>query len=351
MDGIQQPAGKSPFVIFAVVLVGLVAVSIIPLVNVIGLQQPDGSTQREVIELQITQEYTAGQETILSAGLVTVYIPEGAIDLSGNFVITPRQPDLFSFAGESDWSRPQVVNIEYRNEEGAYNPDITFAKPVSVCFTLSPEQWNDYMHRPEDFQVQFFDNARLPSRWVSLPLTMDPDGNELCGQTNHLSIYALAIKFAEAIPVTGSTLTSTTTVVPSPTPTIIISTNTPVSRGSDDNAAIPNPTATATKPPAPRTPLPTATKTPLPPTNTPLPPTNTPLPPTNTPRPPNTHIPPTNTTVPPTNTPIPPTNLPPTATDPPPTATDPPPTATDPPLTDPPPTEPPPAATLPIGFK
>jgi hypothetical protein len=108
-----------------------------------------------------------------------------------------------------------VVNIEYWDEEGVHYTSITFPEPIRICFTLTAEQWKEFLQRPDDFNVQFFDSEKFPSQWITLSMVMDPNRYELCGQTDHLSLYALAIRSEESIPVTGVILRPTD--MPTPT--------------------------------------------------------------------------------------------------------------------------------------
>jgi hypothetical protein len=293
MNGIEQQGGKPAFPSFGIFLIGFLAVIMLPLIILVMLQSPTSRQQEAVAFVQIPQKQNNEQEIIVSADKATLYVPEDATDLTGNFVISPRKPDLYSFASEAEWSRPIVVDIEYRNAEGVNYPGITFSKPVSICFTLTLEQWEDFSQRPDDFQVQHYDEKQSPSRWVSLPRTKDPDGYELCGQTDHFSIYALAIKPAAVIPVTGPTLTPTAS--PPPTPTVFNTQESRRDQNSDDEPATPIPANTVTQPPQ-------ATNTSQP-VNTPTTQPTT-IPPTQPP----TVVPPT--VVPPTETPEPPIDVP-----------------------------------------
>jgi hypothetical protein len=176
----------------------------------LGPQLPDSGTGNTEF-MQIPRVNKAEQEIVVSANKITLYVPKDGLDsgLTGNFVILPQDPNLYSYASAPEWSLPVVVDIQYRNEEGILYPGFTFSKPVRICFTLTPEQWKDFTRSPGDFQVQYFDNQKSPFRWLALPVATDPEGYELCTETDHLSIYALAIKSKEEIPVTGPTLIST----------------------------------------------------------------------------------------------------------------------------------------------
>jgi hypothetical protein len=281
MYDIKPPSGKlsvpKPWVIIMIVLTAF------PLIILIITQQPDARVQPEAAEfVQIPQKNNTDQEIVVSTDEVILYVPKDAFDLTGSFVILPRQPNLFSYASEPDWARPIVVDIQYRNEEGVHFPGITFSEPVSICFPLTQEQWGDFKQRPNDFQVQYFDNGQYPFRWISLFITIDPDQYELCGQTDHLSLYALAIKPLKLIPVTGATRTPT--AFPSPTPTILNSPDELPGRNLGDEPEQPNATAPPpvinTKPPAPApTEPPVEPPTEPPPTEPPVepPPTEPPV--------------------------------------------------------------------------
>ena len=283
MNGVERPGGKPAVPSFGIFLIGFLAVIMLPLTILILLRPPSSRQQEALAFVQIPQKQSTDQEIIVSADKTTLYIPKDATDLTGTFVISPRQPDLYSFASEPEWSRPIVVDIEYRNAEGVNYPGITFSKPVSICFTLTPEEWEDFSQRPDDYQVQHFDDKQFPSRWVSLPRTKDPDGYELCGQTDHFSIYALAIKLGEVIPVTGATLIPTAS--PPPTPTVFNTQESRRDQNSEASTVTPLPSAANTRPSQPTQ---ASTNFPQPPPTDPA--TNEPRPtreprPTNEPRP------------------------------------------------------------------
>lgn len=90
--------------------------------------------------MQISQVHNIDEDIILSAHQTTIYVPKDAMDLTGNFIILLHQPNLFSFAIKSEWSRPIVVNIEYWNEDGVRYSGINFSEPIRICFALTSEQ-------------------------------------------------------------------------------------------------------------------------------------------------------------------------------------------------------------------
>ena len=194
----------------AISLILLLIVSVIALVILIGSQRPDSSTRAASFEYAIaTEQVVSGEDIIIGVDYATLYVPSGAVTVAGTITIFSRESDLFPLSGEPGWSRPMAVNIEYRNEQGALYPFVSFAKPAQICFQVTRQRWNDYLSRSDEFQVQYYDERQEPPRWVSLPFSANSDHSQLCGQTDHLSLFALAIKMDAVIPVTGLTPTPT----------------------------------------------------------------------------------------------------------------------------------------------
>lgn len=244
MYDIEKPDGRAPVPKSALILISVLILSIIPLAILIGSLASNSSAQNELAEIvQVTRVHDPERETVVIAERVILYVPKDATDLSGNFVMQPRQPNLFAYAGEAEWTRPVVVDIQYQNADGVPFPSVTFSQPVSICFILTPEQWTDFSKRPDAYQVQYFDERQSPYRWVSYPLAIDPEENQLCTQTDHLSIYALAVKEQEVIPITGPT--SFPTVISTATPQTVFTT--PEKRPKRDDALLP---PKPTKPPS-----------------------------------------------------------------------------------------------------
>lgn len=275
-----------------------------------------------------TQEVVIGEELVIGVDDATLYVPKEAVTKAGRLTILPLTPNLYPDA--SDWFRSQVVSVEYLDTTGMPYPDVTFPQPVLICFKVSKKQWQHYTENPDQYQVQYYNDEDQDPVWVVLPLATYPERYQLCGQTNHLSIFALAVKPEAMIVVTGGgTPTPTVTGSLSPTPigtvNVAFLTATSVSGGGVGGGSIP-PTPVSTQAALTATSV-ALTATDIPPTATDVPPTNIP-----TSQPTATDIPPTD--IPPTD--IPPTDIPPTDIPP----TEPPdPDPTEPP--DPDPTEPP----------
>ena len=201
--------GKEPVPRFAIILVIFLVVGFSALVILTGSQRPDSSTRDDSIEFVIaTEEFTTSEDLVISVSNATLYVPKDAIDVMGTISITPFPPDLFSIAEQNEWSRTLVVNIEYRNENDEPYTLVTLAKPFQICFKVIDERWQDYLSRPDEYQVQYYAEGQDPPRWESLPKLTHPERNELCGEADHFSLFALAIrKSGGAIPLTSMTPT------------------------------------------------------------------------------------------------------------------------------------------------
>ena len=286
---------------FALIAMGVLIVVTIVLFVFIVQKQPNISTHTSSLEfVEVAQEVALNQDIVIGVNNATVYIPKGATTTPGVISVTPREPNLFSNAAEKGWFRSPVVNVEYWNGQGTPYPQVSFTMPVQICFKITNELWQTYSLHPDEFQVHYYAEDLNPPRWQLIPLVAYPDRFQLCGQTDHLSIFALAVRQERTVPVTGSSPVPNST----PTPyTIINFFSNLFGLDTDDTITVPNPIV----PPATK---PTATE--VPPTATEVPPSVTPVPSdTDTPVPPDTDTP-----VPPdTDTPAPPDDRPPVPPD------------------------------------
>jgi hypothetical protein len=204
----KAPEDKSFAQKISMIFIVILTVSVITLVYLIGLKQPYSSTQDGSIEFaQATQEFTPGQDMTISVTNVIVYVPKDATDLMGKFSIIKRESDLISAVDGSKWYRPLVVNVEYLNGSGVPYREVNFINPIQICFKLNREQFRDYNKRPTDFLVQYYAEEQNPPRWENLVIVSNSDKSQLCGLTDHLSLFALAVWSEEVIPVTGPTPT------------------------------------------------------------------------------------------------------------------------------------------------
>ena len=211
LSGNQPPVPK-----FAIITIILLVVGFSALVILTGLQQPDSSTQDGAIEFVIaTEEISSDEDIIIGVSNATLYMPKDAISSGGTISITPRPPNLFSLAGRSEWSRTLIVSVEYRNEAGAIATLSALSEPFLICFKVTPERWQDYLSRQDEYQVHYYAEGQEPPSWQPIPMVTYPERNELCGQTDHFSLFALAIK----IPQSGTPFVD---VTPTPKPATII---------------------------------------------------------------------------------------------------------------------------------
>lgn len=253
---------------FALVVIVILAVSITTLVLIQRLKPSNSSTQEGSIDFEhAIEEFTTGQAITASVENITVYVPKDSINLKGSISIIPREPNMFTSAGEAEWNRPQIVNVEFQTSEGATH--VTFSNPIQICFGMTDEQWQDFLQQPDRFQVQYYAEEKNPPVWEFLPVTSYPDRLQLCGQTYHLSTFALAIKSETTIPMTGPTaaptLTSTELSVSSAKiPELNQNTGAHDSDSDEipDNLAPTNPPATDVPPPYPAPTDPSVTELP-----------------------------------------------------------------------------------------
>ena len=243
----------------------------------------------------------SGQIQTITQGPVTVYLPPDATTEAGSINISLASPGQALVADDSGWNRAYVVNVEFRNPSGNTLPGISFNEPVEICFNLTQQEWQAFMAQIDAYQVQHYDEQANPPAWVRLPEKTYPARRQLCGQTAHLSLYALATKLE--LPVTAPTSINPGFGTIVPTRTSIPSNPTRDRRDGASSEGGLGPTSL----PATRIP-PTATSVPptvAPPTLTPDPPT--PVLPTATTQPPTETLPPdpTATSAPPEPSPIP----------------------------------------------
>ena len=208
MYKLEMPEERRPIPTIAKITFAILIVSIIALVVLIGIQAPTSSPQADSFQYAIvTQQVTSGQDIVIGINNAIFYVPKDSITVAGSLAIFPREPNLFTPPDENTWARPLVVNVEFRDGEGKPVSFITFSKPAAICFKITPERWADYTKHPDEYQVQTYADDKNPPVWEPLTLMTHPDANELCGQTDHLSLFALAIIPDTTIPLTEPTPT------------------------------------------------------------------------------------------------------------------------------------------------
>lgn len=241
----------------------------------------------------------SGEIQTITLGPVTVYVPPDATTEAGSINISLASPSQALVGDDSGWNRAYVVNVEFRNPNGMTLQEISFNEPVEICFNLTQAEWQAFMAQTDAYQVQHFDEQANPPGWVMLPEKTYPARRQLCGQTTHLSLFALASNLE--LPVTAPTSINPGfgTIVPTRT-SVSVQPTRPRRDGASSEGGLAPTSLPATR---------------VPPTATRVPPTLTPVPPTPTPSPPPTEVPPTEL---PTEVPTepPPTEVEPTPTEP-----------------------------------
>lgn len=203
----QTIKSKQFFIVFSVVVI---TAGLLALVLTLGLRKPESSTQDGAIEfVQTDGNLIPGQDAALVMDNITVYVPSKAIEETGSIFITSRELNLLPVSEDLEWNRIQAVNVEYKDAEGNLHTHATFSAPVDVCFQIKPEQWTEYLQQRDDYQIQTYNDQQ--KIWEALKMVTHPAEYELCGETSHLSLFALAVRQKVIIPITGAT--------PIPTPT------------------------------------------------------------------------------------------------------------------------------------
>lgn len=133
-----------------------------------------------------------GQAVGLQPGDVIAMIPFESTSSEGYLSIIKREANMFPNAGELGWNRPSIVNVEFIDEAGQTIVGFEFDKPIEICFVLSNESWQDFIHNRDNYQIQLYKDN--PVNWKSLPQAFHYDLHQLCGLSKHLSLFALAVR-------------------------------------------------------------------------------------------------------------------------------------------------------------
>ena len=200
-----EKALKNGRMIWIIVLI-VVVVGLSALVIWMALSRPSSSIQtsnnlplvKATAELSMEHgmlvSMLTGQVMEFIPGDTMVYVPANSVGVQGMISIINLEPDLFPDAGEPGWSRPMIVNVEYCSSEGEPYSQMDFRQSIEICFSLTEAEWSDYTDHREDYQIHFYDENSHPPQWVSLPRRIYSDRLQLCGKTDHLSLFALAIR-------------------------------------------------------------------------------------------------------------------------------------------------------------
>jgi hypothetical protein len=162
----------------------------------LGRKGPSNSEQSNVPSLlQVTAEVGTQKdiELISSDGKVRVYVPRNAITSHGWLSLSVREPDIFSDAGELFWTRPLIANLDLYDAKGKLINHPSFKLSISICFYLEKSEWLLFKNYPQNYKIQFYNEILSNPKWEDLPLGIKNEKSEICGQVNHLSLFALAV--------------------------------------------------------------------------------------------------------------------------------------------------------------
>ncbi len=183
-----------------ILFIGIIII-LLTVVWVIGLKQPKSSTSEAVpelvkaeVEIQLDQSVIVGLNSnsiAIIPGEVSMFIPSNAISQYGQITFTPKEADILSEAGDPGWKRPYVYNVEFKDENGTLI-DVEVNQFVEICFMMDDVLWNDFLDRPETFQIHFYDESKSPIRWEALSMNTYIFRQQVCGETSHFSLFALA---------------------------------------------------------------------------------------------------------------------------------------------------------------
>ena len=256
----QLPEARPSTPKFAIIAIIVLVLGIFTLFFLLKNRTFSYSSPQRIVYAPATQVYTPGKAVTLSVANITVYVPADATNLQGTFSIIQRDPTDFVDANTSDWTRPQIVNVEYLDESGSPYSQVIFFHSIEVCFNLAPVVWRDYGLHPDHYLIQYYAEDQTPPYWQTLAMTTHVDRSQLCGLSPHLSTFGLAAYEIPQIPITGATAIETLN------PTQISATAYAKSRGGGILTPIlPTPVPSKTLVPS-RTPV--FSQTPVPPTAT-----------------------------------------------------------------------------------
>jgi hypothetical protein len=191
--------------LWALLAFELIALSVIGIIVWQGLKPPESSLSKETpINQQAEVDIESGQAFIMSLltgetiplipGDVLVYVPGNAVTTAGKMAITTHNPTILADGSDPDWVRLQVVNIEIKDDQGRLSRTENLSTPIEICFSVGDNVWRDYKNRPDDYQVQYYSETPNGLQWRVVPKKDYIERQQICGLTDHLSFFALAVK-------------------------------------------------------------------------------------------------------------------------------------------------------------
>jgi hypothetical protein len=159
---------------------------------------------------QTSQSIVPGENAIISVDGVSVLVPKESIDNPGNVTISIRDLSTNPIIEDYGWSFDKVANIEYFEFGTTYNPEKTYTPNLIVCFELTEDQWVNYTSDSTSYYIRRFHSTT--QSWESLEPVSHDVQKVICGETENLSLFALAHKSPEETPSSSESPEPTSTL-------------------------------------------------------------------------------------------------------------------------------------------
>lgn len=132
---------------------------------------------------------------------MAAFIPAGAYPGEGTLVLQTRDPELVPLRVDGGWERIRVVDLLVIGPSQETVAPTRLLQPALVCFKLS-EDWDELRAvDPDLVAVERFEDREGSLGWVRLREAPGWEADQICGLTEHLSIFALAVNIgAHSIP-------------------------------------------------------------------------------------------------------------------------------------------------------
>ncbi len=109
-------------------------------------------------------------------------------------IMKERRPELVPVRTDGTYSRQLAVDFLFLAPDGSVLTNVSLLNPVLLCFQLTEDQTDAREDDPSAIVVQYFDENVDPAEWLTLPPRAGWEGNQLCAELEHLSLFALATK-------------------------------------------------------------------------------------------------------------------------------------------------------------
>lgn len=162
-------------------------------------------------EAVVTLEAGQEQLAVTQDGRVAVYIPQGAMPVSGRLIVRARRPELVPLRVQGSTERLLAVDLLLVLPDGDIETSVPFAAPALLCFSLRPEERALLDSSPGALTVSRYEETAEEPRWVDLPQAPGWQEGQLCAALEHLSLFALTLHRDALAP--GADLPTATPVI------------------------------------------------------------------------------------------------------------------------------------------